>query len=78
TRDATRTDNATPPKVNRTYQQVVTRTYARSTRQGSGNLTIPTNGRLRTASVDGEPLVIPWSEECDSEGTVRDRCKSAV
>ncbi|HHP1732441.1 TPA: conjugal transfer protein TraN, partial [Klebsiella pneumoniae] len=28
--------------------------------------------------VDGEPLVIPWIEECDSEGKVRDSCKSAV
>nr|AVI43383.1 hypothetical protein [Klebsiella pneumoniae] len=51
-------DNATTQKVNRTYQQVVTLNYARSTRQWSGNLTIPTNGRLLNASVDGEPLVI--------------------
>ncbi|MBD3702753.1 hypothetical protein IE986_28605 [Klebsiella pneumoniae] len=38
---------------------MVTLNYARSTRQWSGNLTIPTNGRLLNASVDGEPLVIP-------------------
>ncbi|MGP7082160.1 conjugal transfer protein TraN, partial [Klebsiella pneumoniae] len=78
TREATLKDNATTQKVNRTYQQVVTLNYARSTRQWSGNLTIPTNGRLLNASVDGEPLVIPWIEECDSEGKVRDSCKSAV
>lgn len=58
TREATLKDNATTQKVNRTYQQVVTLNYARSTRQWSGNLTIPTNGRLLNASVDGEPLVI--------------------
>ncbi|MER0133241.1 hypothetical protein KD913_27985 [Klebsiella pneumoniae] len=57
---------------------MVTLNYARSTRQWSGNLTIPTNGRLLNASVDGEPLVIPRIEECDSEGKVRDSCKSAV
>ncbi|MBD3709927.1 hypothetical protein IE996_28840 [Klebsiella pneumoniae] len=58
---------------------MVTLNYARSTRQWSGNLTIPTNGRLLNASVDGEPLVIPPGlEECDSEGKVRDSCKSAV
>ncbi|HBT3111618.1 TPA: conjugal transfer protein TraN, partial [Klebsiella pneumoniae] len=78
TREATLKDNATTQKVNRTYQQVVTLNYARSTRQWSGNLTIPTDGRLLNASVDGEPLVIPWIEECDSEGKVRDSCKSAV
>uniref|UniRef100_UPI00155DBE0C hypothetical protein n=1 Tax=Klebsiella pneumoniae TaxID=573 RepID=UPI00155DBE0C len=38
----------------------------------------PDQGRLLNASVDGEPLVIPWIEECDSEGKVRDSCKSAV
>ncbi|ELY7236048.1 type-F conjugative transfer system mating-pair stabilization protein TraN [Klebsiella variicola] len=78
TREATLKDNATTQKVNRTYQQVVTLNYARSTRQWSGNLTIPTNGRLLNASVDGEPMVIPWIEECDAEGKVRDSCKSAV
>ncbi|ROE48920.1 conjugal transfer protein TraN, partial [Klebsiella pneumoniae subsp. pneumoniae] len=78
TREATLKDNATTQKVNRTYQQVVTLNYARSTRQWSGNLTIPTDGRLLNASVDGEPLMIPWIEECDSEGKVRDSCKSAV
>ncbi|HBR7072628.1 TPA: conjugal transfer protein TraN, partial [Klebsiella pneumoniae] len=36
TREATLKDNATTQKVNRTYQQVVTLNYARSTRQWSG------------------------------------------
>ncbi len=68
TREATLKDNATTQKVNRTYQQVVTLNYARSTRQWSGNLTIPTNGRLLNASVDGEPLVIPGLKNAIPKG----------
>lgn len=33
-----------------------------------GNLTIPTNGRLLNASVDGEPLVIPGLKNAIPKG----------
>jgi conjugal transfer mating pair stabilization protein TraN len=78
TREATLKDNATTQKVNRTYQQAVPLTFTRNSNRWDGKLTIPTTGRLLSVSVDGEPLPVPWIYECDSEGKVKDSCKSAV
>ena len=78
TREATLKDNATTQKVSRTYQQAVPMNFTRNSTRWSGTLTIPSTGRLLSVSVDGEPLPVPWINECDNEGKVRDSCKLAV
>ncbi|MGA1967567.1 type-F conjugative transfer system mating-pair stabilization protein TraN [Klebsiella pneumoniae complex sp. WS3221] len=78
TREATLKDNATTQKVNRTYQQQVTLSFTRNSGRWNGSLTVPTNGRLLSVTVDGEPLTVPWIEQCDSEGSVKESCKGAV
>ncbi|MGE0968605.1 type-F conjugative transfer system mating-pair stabilization protein TraN (plasmid) [Klebsiella sp. WOUb02] len=78
TREATLKDNASTRKVNRTYQQSVALNVSGGDPRWTGSLTIPTTGRLLRVSVDGEPLTIPFIDQCDREGNVTRECKGAV